>query len=48
MKNTTITFNEDKEKEIIVDKSKDDMILSMLDEELDVYIEKLANSIKKL
>ena len=36
------------EKEIIVDKTNDDIIMSMLDEELDEYIEKLANTIQKL
>ena len=38
--------NEDKE--IVVDKSNDEIILSMLDDELDEYIDKLAYSIKKL
>jgi len=43
------TFNnEDGEKEIIVDKTNDDIIMSMLDDELDEYIEKLANTIQQL
>ena len=36
------------DKEIILDKSNDEVILSMLDDELDEYIDKLASSIKQL
>tara|TARA_R110000796_G_scaffold74220_1_gene166770 strand:+ start:273 stop:536 length:264 start_codon:yes stop_codon:yes gene_type:complete len=43
-----ISFTYNKEEKIIEDKSNDEVIISMLDEELDEYINKLANSIKKL
>lgn len=43
-----ISFTYNKEKEIIEDKSSDEKIISMLDEELDDYINKLTDSIKKL
>jgi|TARA_R110000737_G_scaffold148128_1_gene177765 hypothetical protein len=43
-----ISFTYNKEEEIIEDKSNDEVIIAMLDEELDEYIDKLANSIKKL
>ena len=48
-KEMLILFTFDNEdKEIVVDKSNDEVILSMLDDELDEYIDKLADSIKKL
>lgn len=48
-KEMIILFTFDNEdKEIVVDKSNDEIILSMLDDELDEYIDKLAYSIKKL
>jgi hypothetical protein len=37
-----------REEEVIIDKSDDKFIASMLDEELDEYINKLTDSIKKL
>jgi len=46
-KNVTLTFNKEDE-EIIEDKSNDEMIIAMLDDELDEYIDKLTNSIKEL
>ena len=39
---------EGREEEVIIDKSDDKFIASMLDEELDEYINKLTDSIKKL
>jgi len=39
---------EGREEEVIIDKNDDKMIASMLDEELDEYINKLTDSIKKL
>ena len=36
------------EEEVIIDKNDDKMITSMLDEELDEYINKLTDSIKQL
>jgi|15BtaG_2_1085339.scaffolds.fasta_scaffold02457_7 hypothetical protein len=42
------TYSKPETEEPIIDKSNDEVILSMLDEELDEYINKLANSIKKL
>tara|TARA_R110000751_G_scaffold202428_2_gene307012 strand:+ start:864 stop:1112 length:249 start_codon:yes stop_codon:yes gene_type:complete len=41
------TFNKEDE-EIIEDKSNDEIIIAMLDDELDEYIDKLTNSIKEL
>mgnify|MGYP001353233700 CR=1 FL=1 len=42
------TFDGGKEEEVIIDKSDDKIIALMLDEELDDYINKLTDSIKKL
>lgn len=40
--------NEERKEEIVIDKDEDKVISSMLDEELDVYINKLTDSIKQL
>ena len=43
-----ISFTYNREEEIIKDKSNDEKIISMLDDELDDYINRLTNSIKEL
>ena len=43
-----ISFTYNKEDNIIEDKSNDEKIISMLDDELDDYINRLTNSIKEL
>ena len=42
------TYKRDEDEEVVIDKVNDEKIISMLDDELDEYINKLTDSLKKL